>query len=290
MEDEQQTMYRIVPREGLSAEDRDKVEKALDLVTEFSVFEFDGSPTKEKAIDLSTTMKKRKKLQICNYASSCGSCSSSKKHRGGRKKQKKTSRQEDEAAEDHNQSDTASDYSGSDEVKEKPTEPQWCRSKILLTRNMMEHLADNKSKAYRLTAKDNQCPRQLRMFAKTARQSYECRDFFQNQVIKVITPQHKVIELPLNGRHSLRYAGAMEERGRALVTAILSLNFEWPITVTFMKDCGFGSKSARKIIDEFYPPDKQEQAEIQIDKAEKLIQSLEALVGKNNAALAELNE
>jgi hypothetical protein len=275
MEADSQSVIRIVPRPGLSVEDQEKVEAALDLIAEKSTVEYDGSKL-DKSVDISTPSKKRRRIEVQNYSSKCSKC---KSHRTSVVSEVYSSESEDSDISEHKH------HSLHSKKEHKPSVEQWCRSKILLTRTMMESLVDPATRAYRLTTKDNVCPRQLRMFAKTARQSYECRDFFKNQVIKVLTPHQQILELPLNGRHSLRYTGAMEDRGRGLVKAILSLNFEWDITVTFMKDCGFGSKSARKIIDEFYPPDKEDQAIVQLEKARKLIEMVEAANLPNNRVL-----
>ena len=256
MQDQQQAAFRIVPRNELSVEQKEKVEAALDILADLAEVEHYDNAQKDKSVDLSSSSKKRKKLEIRNFASKCTKC---------RRTSSATPKTAAQSSSDSEDSDSDSEARAARKKQKRSNkmvavaeskEDHWCRSKILLTRTMMESLVDPITKAYRITTKDVTCPRQLRMFAKTARQSHECRDFFQNQVIKVLTPQQKVLELPLNGRHSLRYFGAMEDRGRALVKAVLSLDFDWDITVTFMKDCGFGSKSARKIIDEFYPPDK----------------------------------
>lgn len=127
-----------------------------------------------------------------------------------------------------------------------------CRAKNLFTRNQMLELVEPETFAYRMSPEDLLCPRQFRLFCNTARSRPDCRaDIYQNKVVRVRDLQGGFHELPLNGRSSERFTGAVEKRGRTLLTKTKALKLE-SNTVSFMKECGFGSLVARGLIDEVY--------------------------------------
>lgn len=128
---------------------------------------------------------------------------------------------------------------------------RFCRSKMLMCGAQVRSLIDH-NKAYIMTPNDLKCPKQFRLFVQTIRTSPDCEGIFVNGGCKIRDLNGYIHEVPLNCRSSRRYHGAIISRGTLLINTCKKIGIN-ANSVSFLKDCGFGSRIARVLIDMMYP-------------------------------------